>query len=214
MSRISYRGIITRSLILFFATVIAAAAVLLGLCAAEVRSTYASRMYTASAAPAAVYGVVLGASVDKKTSAPGVALTDRLDIAIELLKKRLIMGIIVTGDDGKWQSNEVKGMVDYLHAAHVPDDVLFVDAGAYRTFDSCQHLKAKGFSNLLLITQEFHLPRALYLCNKIGVDAQGVLADRRWYPQYIYYWVRDFAASPFAYFDVRGFTLIQKGPGV
>ncbi len=122
------------------------------------------------------------------------------------------MGLIVTGDDGKYASNEIKGMVDYLHAQGVPDEILFVDAGAYRTFDSCEHLKQKGFSDVLLITQAFHLPRALYLCNKIGVNADGVVADKRWYSKGIYHWARDFFASPFAYFDVRGVEIIKKGP--
>lgn len=214
MSRITSRSAIVRFIALLIATACAAGAVLVALFAAEVRASYADRMREPADAPHVVYGVVLGASVDKKTSEPGSALKDRLDVAIELLRSRTIMGIIVTGDDGKWESNEIKGMVDYLHAAHVPDDVLFVDGGAYRTFDSCQHLKEKGFTDLVLITQRFHLPRALYLCNKIGVDAQGVIADKRWYPQALYYWTRDFLASPFAYFDVRGVTLIEKGPSV
>lgn len=214
MSRISSRNAIVRFIILLVAATVAAGCIMLFIFALEVRSAYSDRMVDAADAPQAVYGVVLGASVDKATSAPGAALRDRLDVAIDLLRRRVIMGIIVTGDDGKWKSNEIEGMVNYLHAQQVPDDVLFVDAGAYRTFDSCRDLKEKGFTNVLLITQRFHLSRALYLCNKIGVDSQGVIADKRWYPQYLYYWTRDFLASPFAYFDVRGVVLIEKGPRV
>lgn len=214
MSRFSAQKGLVRFGILVFASAFAAASVLLVLFAAEVRSLYSDRELRLENAPARVYGVVLGASVDKITSEPGIALRDRLDTAIELLRNRTVMGIIVTGDDGKWKSNEIKGMVDYLHSKKVPDEVIFVDGGAYRTFESCQHLKEKGFNNVLLITQQFHLPRALYLCNKIGVDADGVIADKQWYSQYLYYWGRDFLASPFAYFDVRGVTIIEKGPSV
>lgn len=214
MSRISLRNGIVRLGILISASAFAAASILLVLFAVEVRSMYSEREFKPENAPARVYGVVLGASVDKKTSEPGIALRDRLDTAIDLLRNRTIMGVIVTGDDGKWKSNEIKGMVDYLHSKQVPDEVIFVDGGAYRTFDSCQHLKDKGFNNVLLITQQFHLPRALYLCNKLGVDSQGVIADKQWYSQYLYYWGRDFLASPFAYFDVRGVTIIEKGPSV
>jgi len=214
MSRFSTRNGLVRFGILVFASALAAASVLLVLFAVEVRSLYSDREFSPEKAPQKVYGVVLGASVDKKTSEPGIALRDRLDTAIDLLRNRTIMGVIVTGDDGKWKSNEIEGMVNYLHSKQVPDEVIFVDGGAYRTFDSCQHLKDKGFNNVLLITQQFHLPRALYLCNKLGVDSQGVIADKQWYSQYLYYWGRDFLASPFAYFDVRGVTLIEKGPSV
>ena len=68
------------------------------------------------------------------------------------------MGLIVTGDDGAWKSDEVGAMVSYLNRAGVPDDVIYADRGAYRTFDSCANLKVKGFSNVLLVTQRFHLP--------------------------------------------------------
>ncbi|MDQ5931318.1 MAG: hypothetical protein QG607_19 [Patescibacteria group bacterium] len=214
MSRISLRNGIVRFGILVIASAFAAASVLLVLFAAEVRSRYADREFQLKDAPVRVYGVVLGASVDLATSEPGIALRDRLDTAIDLLRSRTIMGVVVTGDDGKWKSNEIKGMVDYLHSKNVPDEVIFVDGGAYRTYESCMHLKEKGFTNVLLITQQFHLPRALYLCNKIGVDADGVIADKQWYSQYLYYWGRDFLASPFAYFDVRGVTIIEKGPSV
>lgn len=214
MSRFSTRKGLVRFGVLVFASAFAAASVLLVLFAAEVRSLYSDRAMRPENAPERVYGVVLGASVDPKTSEPGIALRDRLDTAVDLLRNRTIMGIVVTGDDGKWKSNEIKGMVDYLHSKKVPDEVIFVDGGAYRTFESCQHLKAQGFTNVLLITQQFHLPRALYLCNKLGVDSIGVIADKKWYSQYLYFWGRDFLASPFAYFDVRGVTIIEKGPSV
>ena len=145
MSRISLRNGIVRFGILVFASAFAAASVLLVLFAVEVRSLYSDRELKLENAPERVYGVVLGASVDIKTSEPGIALRDRLDTAIELLRNRTVMGIIVTGDDGKWKSNEIKGMVDYLHSKNVPDEVIFVDGGAYRTFESCKHLKEKGF---------------------------------------------------------------------
>lgn len=214
MSRVTTKEIIIRSLLVLVLAGIAASVIMIALFAGEVRSAYADRMVESPDAGEAVYGVVLGASVDKKTSVPSSVLQDRLDVAVDLLKKKKIMGIIVTGDDGKWRSNEVKGMVDYLHSLGVPDDVIHADGNAYRTFDSCSNLKEKGFNNVILITQRFHLPRALYLCNKIGLNSHGVIADKRWYPQAIYFWARDFLASPFAYFDVRGVTLIQKGPSV
>ncbi|MCX6780855.1 MAG: YdcF family protein [Candidatus Magasanikbacteria bacterium] len=214
MKRIIIKNPLARLATAIFGTAVVSCLVLVIILAVEVRTAYSDKIFHEANSPDAVYGVVLGASIDPKTMMPGTALKDRLDTGIDLLKSQKVMGLIVTGDDGKWESNEVGAMVNYLHSQGVPDDILFVDGGSYRTFDSCEHLKAKGFDNVILISQEFHLPRALYLCNKIGVQSSGVIADKRWYPQIIYYWTRDILASTFAYFDVRGFNFIVKGPRV
>lgn len=202
--------------ILFVGIVTCAAAfiALAALAGLEVRTKYAGKIFHPDDAPEAAYGVVLGASVDSQTGAPSQALTDRLETAIDLLKKRRIMGVIITGDDGRWRSDERTAMLKYLRDRHVPNDIIFIDEGAYRTFDSCENLSVRGFQNVALISQRFHLPRALYLCNELGVRAVGVTADQRWYAQLFYFWMRDVAASPFAYLDVRGVTVIKKGPAV
>lgn len=204
----------TRVVLLVAATGLAALVLLALLIAVEVRAKYNDKIFTTDTVAQNVYGVVLGASINPKTLAPSDALRDRLDTAIDLLKKRKIMGVVVTGDDGRWLSDEVTSMVNYLHAAKVPDDIIFVDGGAYRTFSSCEHLKAKGFTRVTLLTQRFHLPRALYLCNELGVEAVGVNADRHWYVKGAWYWLRDWLASPFAYLDVRGMAIIKKGPAL
>ncbi len=194
------------------ATALAALLALALLAGLSVRTKFASQIFEINDAPTAAYGVVLGASVDPKTGAPSQLLLDRLDTALDLLKQQRIMGIIISGDDGRWQSDERTAMLNYLHQRNVPDDVIFIDDGAYRTFDSCKNLADHGFRSVILVSQQFHLPRALYLCNEIGVRAVGVSADKRWYPKLFYYWVRDLVASPFAYLDVRGFEIIKKGP--
>lgn len=188
--------------------------VLCTVCALDVRNQYNARIFSPSDAPKAVYGVVLGAAIKPDSLEPSDVLRDRLDTAVDLLKKRTIMGVIVTGDDGKWKSNEVTSMVNYLHKQGVPDDIIVTDGGAYRTYMSCDNLARRGFNNVLLITQQFHLPRALYLCNEVGVHANGALADKHLYVSIAWYWLRDFLASPFAYLDVRGIHLIEKGPAL
>ncbi len=195
-------------------TLFAALFVLCTIFGLEVRNKYNANVYEPDAAPHTVYGVVLGAAMKPDTLEPSDVLRDRLDTAIDLLKKHVIMGVVVTGDDGNWKSDEVKSMVTYLHKQGVPDDVIVTDGGAYRTFMSCENLSRRGFNNVLLITQRFHMPRALYLCNQIGVKANGALADRHWYLSNTWYWFRDFLASPFAYLDVRGIELIKKGPAL
>lgn len=195
-------------------TIIAAltvAIIAIALCA-TVRFAYSDRVRTVETLDRGVYGVVLGASIDPETTKPSQLLQDRLDTAIDLLRARKIQGVIVTGDDGSWKSNERKAMIDYLHEQKVPDEIIFIDDPAFRTFDSCKNLAAKGFNHVVLVTQKFHMARALYLCNKLGVESEGVIADKRFYSGFLYYWIRDLAASPFAFFDVRGVIIIKKGP--
>lgn len=196
------------------ATLLVAFFVLVTVFGLEVRFKYSDRVYDAGDVPNAVYGVVLGASIDPGTMQPSPVLRDRLDTAIDLMKSQKIMGVLVTGDDGKWKSDEITAMVSYLHSQGVPDEVIEVDGGAFRTYMSCEHLAARGFHNVTLITQQFHMARALYLCNESGVTANGVLSDRHWYLKNAFFWVRDFFASPFAYLDVRGIELIKKGPAL
>ncbi len=179
----------------------------------KVRTKFSDKIVTADALDRTVYGVVLGASINPATNGPSVTLQARLDAALDLLRARKIQGIIVTGDDGSWKSNEEKAMVDYLHAANVPDEILYVDKPAYRTFDSCAHLAHAGFSHVVLVTQAFHMPRALFLCNTLGMESVGVIApNNSGFVRAMYDWLRDFAASPFAYFDVHGVKIIKKGP--
>lgn len=214
MSLFSQQRIWLRIVGMALGTLASAFAVLCVIFGLQVRNAYNDKIFEVSEAPAAVYGVVLGAAIKPDTLEPSDLLRDRLDTAIELLKKRTIMGVVITGDDGKWKSDEISSMLNYLHSQNVPDDVIVVDGGAYRTFDSCQNMSRRGFNNIVLVTQRFHMSRALYLCNELGVQATGALADRHWYVKGVWFWLRDFLASPFAYLDVRGFEIIQKGPTV
>lgn len=204
------RAIVTVAII--FSVLASAVMVLILVFVAIVRHSYSDRIHTIEKTERTIYGVVLGASIDPGAGTPSQVLQDRLDTAIELLQQRRIMGVIVTGDDGSWRSDERSAMVNYLRKHNVPDEIIVVDDPAFRTYDSCANIKRKGFNHVVLITQRFHLPRALYLCNELGIESHGVVADKRWYGRFIYNWVRDLAASPFAYLDVRGMTLIKKGP--
>lgn len=210
--RLGFKQIVRRALVLSIVVIGLAILILIVLFGLNVRSKYSDKIYSEQSAPEKVYGVVLGASVDEKTGAPSALLTDRLDTAIDLLVARKIAGIFLTGDDGRWRSNEMMAMKKYLQAKKIPDELVFTDSGAYRTYDSCFNLHSKHISDVILVTQNFHLPRALYLCNELGVKAIGVSADKHWYLSGIWHWSRDFLASPFAYLDIHGLTLIKKGP--
>ena len=87
----------------------------------------------------------------------------------------------------------------------VPAEAIVLDDAGWRTYDTCYRAKAVyGLTKAILVTQEFHLPRALFLCSRLGVDAQGVIADRRDYQRssMLYWNLRELIASIAALWDV------------
>jgi len=88
----------------------------------------------------------------------------------------------------------------------VPGDAIVLDYAGRRTYDTCYRAKAIfGLTEAILVTQSFHLPRALYLCNQLGVDSLGVEADLRVYRKSsVLYWnMRELIAAAAALWDVN-----------
>lgn len=121
--------------------------------------------------------IVFGASV-YSSGELSPTLEDRVESAIELYRVGKVDRILVSGDNRHPSYNEPKAMQDYLvsHAVH-PKDVV-VDYAGRSTYDTC--LRAReifGVEKVVLVTQRFHLSRALYLAIKLGLDAYGVATD-------------------------------------
>jgi SanA protein len=147
--------------------------------------------------------VVLGASINRDMT-PSDVLEDRLQVAVDLWEQGKAEKIILSGDDGRWAQPEIPAMVNYMYSQGVPDDILIPDGDNARTYDSCYRLKNElNQDKVILITQGFHLPRALYLCNKLGLDAQGIKSDLRPYRKVAWFTVRDWLASFFAFWDIN-----------
>ena len=147
--------------------------------------------------------VVFGASVFGNGELSPV-LEDRVDTAIELYRAKQIDRILVSGDNRHPSYNEPKAMHDYL-VSHAVDrkDVIVDDAGR-STYETC--LRAKevfGLKRAVLVTQSFHLPRALYLANELGLDAVGVPGDIKLKNEVGYQGLREWAAEVKAYFDIH-----------
>jgi SanA protein len=102
--------------------------------------------------------------------------------------------------------NEPAAMRAYAISLGVPDEAIVLDYAGQRTYDTCYRAKAIfGVESAVLVTQAFHLPRALYLCNALGVDAVGVEADKRTYRRISqFFWnVRELGATVAALLDVH-----------
>ena len=147
--------------------------------------------------------IVFGASVYSNGDLSPV-LEDRVDTAIELYRAKKVDRILVSGDNRHPSYNEPKAMQEYLisHAV-APRDVV-VDYGGRSTYETC--LRARevfGLKRVVLVTQRFHLPRALYIANQLGLDAVGMSGDLRLDKQIDYQSVREWAAEVKAFINLH-----------
>lgn len=153
--------------------------------------------------PKAPYAIVLGASV-KMDGTPSDALYDRIVTAVELYNDKRVDKLLMTGDDGKFHANEVAVMKKTAMELGVPEDAIDVDGQGYRTYESCKRAKqVLNIDQAIVVTQRFHLGRALYLCGAFGMDAQGRTADRQTYQRILFFWARDLTASVKAWWDIN-----------
>jgi vancomycin permeability regulator SanA len=141
-----------------------------------------SAPYRASAAdvPAAAVGIVFGAGAPGGEPTP--MLVGRLQIGLDLYRRGKIQVLLLTGDNSRSHYNEPRVMDDYLVRQGVPPGRIVLDYAGFDTWDSCVRAKKIfGVDRAILITQRFHLPRALTLCRAVGIDARGVGDDSRAY---------------------------------
>ena len=139
-----------------------------------VRSTAAGHIYAESDVPATPVALVLGAQVNPDGT-PSAFLAARLDLAKRLYDAGLIEMIIVSGDHLAPEFDEPAAMRNYLIRAGLPTEKVIADAGGFDTYESC--LRAKrilNLSQLIIVTQSYHLVRAVATCRALGVDATGV----------------------------------------
>ncbi len=147
--------------------------------------------------------IVLGAAIQGNDE-PSDALRDRLLVAQDLYQRHLVSSILVSGDDGKYRADEVKVMKTFLLDHDVPGSAIMEDGEGYRTYESCKRaVQTFGVKKAIVITQRFHIGRALYLCNHLGLDATGVSSDLESYRRIDYFIVRDLAASVEAWWDIN-----------
>ena len=125
--------------------------------------------------------IVLGCHV-KSDGVPGRMLTDRLDMGIALYKAGVAPKLLMSGDHGTKEYNEVGSMKRYAEEAGVPSEDIFMDHAGFSTYETVYRAKEIfGAERILIVTQEYHLYRALYVAEALGLEAWGVAADYRSY---------------------------------
>lgn len=154
--------------------------------------------------PAAPVALVLGAGLNRDGTA-GIVLQDRVEKAAELYFAGKVEKLLMSGDNSTAYYDEPGAMREHALSLGVPDEDIILDFAGRRTYDSCYRAKAIfEVEELIVVTQAFHLPRALFLCNAFDIKASGVPADDANYrlSSYTYWWVREIFASINAYWDV------------
>ncbi|MDO5628402.1 MAG: ElyC/SanA/YdcF family protein [Mobilicoccus sp.] len=130
-------------------------------------------IYSVEDVPVNEVALVLGAGV-YADGTPQPFLAARLDLAAELLRRGKVTRLLLTGDGQSDTHDEPAAMRTYLLALGVPDEVLMLDPDGVDTYASCVQASRMGLSHATLVSQTYHLPRALALCRAVGIDAVAV----------------------------------------
>lgn len=161
-------------------------------------------VYGLSKVPAAPVALVLGAQVYADGS-PSPFLAARLELARRLLAAGSVRAVLVSGDHGRWAYDEPGAMRRWLVERGVPPHKVVEDHAGFDTYDSCQRARRVfGVGRVIVVTQSFHIARAVALCRQAGLDAAGVGDDsvRRLRWAWLRGAVREQPAAVKAAFDV------------
>jgi len=137
--------------------------------------------------------IILGAGI--RGNNPSPMLEDRLLTGATLYKRNISNKIIVSGDHSEEYYDEVNVMKNYLKEQNISSKDIFMDHAGFSTYDSIYRakeiFKAK---KVVIVTQKYHLYRALYIAKKLNIDAYGVSANRRTYQNQLKRDIREVAA--------------------
>ena len=125
--------------------------------------------------------MVLGAGVYSDGS-PTPMLRDRLETGVALYKAGAAPKLLLTGDNGQEEYNEVAAMLTYVLDKGIPEEDVFLDYAGFSTYESVYRAKAIfQVKKAIVVTQTYHLFRALYGCRRMGIEALGAGADQAIY---------------------------------
>lgn len=147
--------------------------------------------------PAQPVALILGAGL-RADGSPTAVLADRVRAGVELYRLGKVKTLLLSGDGrSSPYYNEPEAMRRLALRLGVPEQALQVDPEGLRTLASCQRAREIfGFTRVVVVTQRFHLDRALWLCDAAGIEAVGLAADRSPYgPRRLWWTVREIPAS-------------------
>ena len=158
--------------------------------------------------PQAQAALVFGALVWNNNQMSDI-FRDRVDVAINLYREGKVKKILVSGDHGQKDYDEVSAAKKYLLEQNIPAEDIFLDHAGFDTYDSLYRARdVFEAQSLALVTQKFHLPRALYLANALRIPSCGVAADLHYYSGETKRNLREVVANVKAWLNVT----VHSGP--
>lgn len=142
---------------------------------------YSAAIFSPEGAPERRVALVFGAGL-QRDGRPTAVLYDRVAAAVALYQSGKVDKLLMSGDNRFVEYNEPAAMRATAIELGVPAEDIVLDYAGRRTYDSCYRARAIfGVTDVLLVTQAFHLPRALFICESLGLKAVGVASDLRPY---------------------------------
>ena len=164
-----------------------------------------AKIVEADISPAKPVVIVPGAGLNADGT-PSTPLRDRVEAAAELYFAGKAQKILMSGDNRFINYNEPESMRQYALTLGVPDEDIVLDYAGRSTYDTCYRAKAIfGVEEALIVTQAYHLPRAVYLCDHLGVKITGVPVEQSRYvrSRYLFWNIREAFASMAAVWDIH-----------
>jgi SanA protein len=163
------------------------------------------KVLTVETVPTRRVAIVFGAGLQWDGS-PTAVLRDRVAVAARLYFDGKVEKLLLSGDNSTLYYNEPGAMQQYGLELGIPEEDMVLDYAGRRTYDTCYRAhEIFGVQEAILVTQGFHLPRALYTCNRLGVSSVGVPADLRPYLRRarLYWSLREIPATLVALWEVH-----------
>ena len=171
---------------------------------------YLPQIHTVSDAPRLPAAIVFGAGL-RRDGSPTPVLFDRVSVAADLYRLGKVDRLLLSGSLGANGRDETAAMRRLALELGVPDEAILVDNQGPRTYRTCLRAKTEfGLQAVALVTQRYHLPRALATCEGLGMQAVGVAADlRAYHPRAPAYWeLREGPATAMARLEPRLHSLL------
>lgn len=159
------------------------------------------RIYADASMPSHKVAIVFGAGV--RNGQPSAVLYDRVASAVELYRAGTVSKLLMSGDNRFANYNEPGVMRTTAMQLGVPDDDIVLDYAGRSTYETCYRANAIfGVRDAVLVTQDYHLDRAVFTCGVLGVDAVGYAADQRNYRGMSWFQMREIGATLNAFWEL------------
>jgi len=174
---------------------------LLGLPRWILSTHYADRIYSPQETRSMPTAIVFGAGL-RRDGRPTTVLADRVSTAVSLYQLGKVESLLLSGSSNASGYDEATAMLEYAIQFGVPREDIIIDNEGDRTYVTCARAKdIYGVDQALLVTQRYHLPRALILCDALSIESDGVAADLRPYSAQTFWSAREIGATFRALWD-------------